>query len=250
MNKKFNYKDYWKKRLRETGESLKGVGHKSYGEFANELMYKKTQIQLEKALRELKINVNGKTVLDAGAGIGIYTEFYLTRGAKVKAVDISEHALRIIRKKFPRVETKCCSLSDTVDINEKFDIVHCFDVLYHITSEQDWKKAIDNLGKLSKEYIFIHNINTYWFGTSNFLFERKHIKVKNRNSVIEDKLGKLGFEKVGYYPTHILYVRPILHLLVKIIPYVFYSLDNFLISSLKLKGWESTGITIYKKKSL
>lgn len=249
MNKKFNYKKYWQERLRSTGESLKGVGHKSYGEYANELMYKKTQIQLEKALRELKISLKEKTVLDAGAGIGVYTEFYLKRGARVTAVDISDRALQIIKKKYPNVETIHRSLSDINNISNKFNIVHCFDVLYHITNEEDWEKTIDNFGKLSKKYIIIHNINNYWFKKFNFLFERKHIKVKNRNSVIEDKLGKLGFRKVGYYPTHILYVRPILHLLVKIIPYVFYSLDKFLILNLKLRGWESTGITVYEKEN-
>lgn len=247
MSQKFNYKDYWEKRLRETGESLKGVGHKSYGEFANELMYRKTQMQLERALAEQKVPLKDRTVLDAGSGIGIYTEFYFDRGAKVTAVDISDHALGIIKRKFPKAETKQSSLSDIENIGKKFDIVHCFDVLYHITNEKDWEKAIDNLGKLSKGYIIIHNINTYWFKNFNFLFERKHIKVKNRNAVIEGKLEKLGFAKVGYYPTHILYVRPILHLLVKIMPYIFYSLDNFLISVLKLRGWESTGISIFKK---
>ncbi len=247
MDKKFNYKKYWQERIRSTGESLRGVGHKSYGEFANELMYKKTRMQLEKALTEQRIVIGNKTVLDAGSGIGIYSEFYLNRGAKVTAIDISDHALKIVKRKFPQVEIKCCSLSDIEGLDKKFDIVHCFDVLYHITNEEDWEKTIDSLGRLSKDYIIIHNINTYWLKKINFLFERKHIKVKNRNSIIEEKLAKLGFKKVGYYPTHILYVRPILHLLVKIIPYVFYLFDNFLIFNLKLRGWESTGITIYKK---
>ena len=249
MDKKFDYRSYWQERLRHTGESLRGVGHRSYGEFANKLMYKKTQMQLQRVLLEHNMSLKKKEVLDAGSGIGKYTEFYLKNGAKVTAVDISDHALKIIKKKFPYVDTIRRSLSDLKIGNKKFDIVHCFDVLYHITDEKDWNKTVDNLGKLSKKYIIIHNINNYWFKKFNFLFERKHIKVKNRNYLIEEKLGKQGFKKIGYYPTHILYVRPMLHALVKIMPFVFYSIDNFLISSLKVKGWESTGITIYEKRN-
>lgn len=249
MNKTFDSRTYWKERLKKAGDSLRGVGHKGFNEKANSLMYRKVQQELEKVLKENKIDLKGKKVLDAGSGIGMFTKFYLSKGSKVTAVDISKDALEIIKRRYPTVSINCQSLEDLkYPKGQLYDVVHCFDVLYHITDDDKWEKSLDNLGKLSKNYVIIHNIQNYWGKILDSLFKREHIKVEKRNILIKNKLEKLGFVEKGYYPVHVLYVRPLIHLMVNLIPYPFYLLDKFLVSTLKLRGFESTSIRVFRRK--
>lgn len=249
MQNKFNYKNYWRKRLEDAGESLKGVGHKRYSEHANKLLYKKAEGELTRAIKELGIKIKNKTVLDAGAGIGLYSKFYLDRGAKVTAIDISSHALKLLKGKYSDVEIKCVGLDETLFLGKrKFDIVHCFDVLYHIVDENHLKKAIDNICNYSNEFIIIHDAPRYWGNIFDFLFERKHIKIKTSAKLIRKIKGN-GFAEIGYYPTGIFYSRPPVSMLVGFFPYPFYLIDKFLIKFLPFRGLEISCIRIFKKNN-
>lgn len=248
MNKGFDYKSYWQSRLKNAGDSLRGVGHRRFSEYTNSLMYKKTEGELKRALEDLKINVKGKTVLDAGSGVGFYTKFYLDRGAKALAVDISKDALNILKKKYSKAEVKQVGL-DNLEILEKkrFDLVHCFDVLYHIVDNDELDKAINNICSFSKRYIILHDAPTYWGKMVDFLFKRKHINIR-RSISIADKIKQKGFVEIGRYPTNIIFARPPITLIVNMFPYFFFLFDKFLIRNLHVKGIETNCIRIFEKK--
>ncbi|HET9315018.1 MAG TPA: class I SAM-dependent methyltransferase, partial [Vicinamibacteria bacterium] len=86
---------------------------------------------------------HGKTVLDAGCGIGRWTLGLLRLGCRVLAVDASTHALEAVhaglRELAPdavaegRLETRQVDLLDLPpDIRERrFDLVFSFGVLHH-----------------------------------------------------------------------------------------------------------------------
>lgn len=244
----FDYKDYWVKRLKTSGSDLRGVGHKRFSPAANKLMYLKAQEELAKALKVLRINIEGETVLDAGAGIGEYVNFYLQNGAKVFAVDISKDALNILKKRYPSVQIKQVGLEnlDIILKRKKFYLVHCFDVLYHIMDKDDLKKALQNLCKLSQRYVVIHDAPRYWGKGLDFLFRREHIDI-SKVSVVK-QMNKMGFKQIGYFPTHILYARPPFSLISGSVPYPMYFLDKFLIRAVGLKGFETNCIRVFEKK--
>lgn len=243
MKNTFDYQRYWVDRLKRANESLVGVGHKRFGTNANNLMYKKTEEVLEKVVKRLGIDLKNATVLDAGAGIGMFCGFYQKKGAKVTAIDISKDGLDILKKKYPDVQTKVVQLESSSGLGkQQFDIVHCFDVLYHITDDRMWKKTVENFAQSSKKYIIVHDKYPY-FGHS--FFETGHVKVR-KGEEMKKILKKYGFKETGSFPTHLFYVRPILHLLIGIVPEPFYYLDRTLLY-LKASFLQTSYIRVFKK---
>lgn len=99
----------------------------------------------------------GKTVLDAGCGIGRWTLGLLRLGCRVLAVDASTHALEAVnagmRELAPdavaegRLETRQVDLLDLPpDVRERrFDLVFSFGVLHHTG---DTRRALTNIAPL------------------------------------------------------------------------------------------------------
>jgi SAM-dependent methyltransferase len=205
-------------------------------------MYVKVQEQLEKVFRDLRIRMDGKEVLDAGAGTGVFTKFYVDHGARVTAVDISEDALRVIREKCPMASLICCDLKDLDYLKESFDVVHCSDVLYHITDDKAWRQTIANLARASKRYLILHDQYLRWRPLPGW----RH--VKSRRTVDTDaELSNLGFVERARYPTHILYVRFPFALLANIIPRILCKIDRFLASKDKMQQFASNHLVVLEK---
>ena len=232
----FDYRQYWIGRYKGSIGSLRGPGHRRLREDANVIMYLKVQDQLGKLFKELKICLEDKTVLDAGAGTGLFTKWYLDHGAHVTAVDISEDALRVIRKNCPGASVGCCDLKDLDRLDRQmFDIVHCFDVLYHITDDGAWRRAIANLGQAAKQYVILHDRPVRW----RPVLECDHVKVR-RASDTTAEFSRHGFVERVRYPTHILYVRLPFLVVANIIPRLLYKIDRFLVSKGNMQGFASS----------
>lgn len=93
----------------------------------------------------------GRTVLDAGCGIGRNSFWPLKYGAgKVVAFDIDKNTVSVARKNllsFKNAEIRLQSIYD-IDWSQRFDITFCIGVLHHLENP---KKAIDNLIKATKK---------------------------------------------------------------------------------------------------
>jgi SAM-dependent methyltransferase len=205
-------------------------------------MYLKVQEQLEKVFRDLRIRMDGKKVLDAGAGTGVFTKFYVDHGARVTAVDISEAALRVIRKKCPMASLMCCDLKDLDYFKESFDVVHCSDVLYHITDDEAWRQTITNLARGSKRYLILHDQYMRWRALPGW----SHVKSR-RFAETKAELSKLGFVERARYPTHILYVRFPFTLLANLIPQILCKIDRFLASKDKIQHFASNHLVVLER---
>src|SRR5581483_1561763 len=220
----FDYRSYWKKRLKKAKNNLAGVGHKRFGDRANRLMYQRVNDVLMHVLKERKIPVKNKQILDAGAGIGMFVGIYKDLGAKITALDISPDALQILKKRYPSVKTITSGLED---LNKRvkrssFDIVHCFDVLYHITADNQWEKAVRNLAFASKEYIIVHVISEQWHNS----FHAVHVRAL-RNTRLRELLGEYGFIEEASYPTHVFYTKMPFYFIARYFPQFFYNMDAF-----------------------
>ncbi|MDP3940671.1 MAG: class I SAM-dependent methyltransferase [bacterium] len=245
MTKKFDYKKYWIDRLELTGEKLTGVGHKRFNDVANHFMYKRAEDALVKVLDRYHIPLERSSVLDAGAGIGIFSGFYVRKGAKVTAIDLSKGALDMIKKRFSKIQTKVMNLAEPSSFREKFDIVHCFDVLYHIVDDAEWKKSVSNLARLSRQYIIVHDKYPYM---GYQLFEKGHVRVRQPFEM-QRLLKKEGFEENRSIPTHLLYVRPIFYPLVNTFPKLMYLLDSAL-TKVGFSFLKTSYVRVFIKKHL
>lgn len=95
------------------------------------------------SLRETLNDIKFENCLEIGCGTGKNTEWLLTKGHKITAVDLSEEMLSIARKKIPNDNVQFLK----VDINQdwafttdKIDLIVCSLVLEHI----------ENIGRIFK----------------------------------------------------------------------------------------------------
>lgn len=86
-------------------------------------------------IRRLDLPMRGRRVLDVGAGVGHFCRLYESQGAVVVAVEGREDNVRELRRRFPRVEAHVGDVQE-MDLTPlgRFDIVHCFGLLYHLDS--------------------------------------------------------------------------------------------------------------------
>lgn len=86
-------------------------------------------------------------ILDVGCGTGSAFNF-LSPFGEITGIDISDEALKFAKKK--KINIKKGNITDLPFPNSSFDLVVCFDVLYH-AYVKDCKKAIMEMNRVLKK---------------------------------------------------------------------------------------------------
>jgi SAM-dependent methyltransferase len=92
--------------------------------------------------------VQARRVLDIGSGTGHWIDFYLScAGATaVTGVDISEVAVRKLKRRFQNEKTVNIVASDVVDLQlgaeSELDLINAIGVMFHIVADEKWEKTI------------------------------------------------------------------------------------------------------------
>ncbi len=102
-------------------------------------------------LASLRIPVEGRTVLEVGAGIGDHSHFYLDRSCQVTITESREENLRYLRRRYPDQDVRCLDLERPTAL-EPFEIVHCYGLLYHLS---DPASALAFLSEHCKMILFL-----------------------------------------------------------------------------------------------
>jgi len=92
----------------------------------------------------------GKTLLDAGCGNGRWAYVFCRLGAKVTAVDQSDHGIENVRRlcsEFPDFRAQAANLLEPLALTTSFDFVWSFGVLHHTG---DTRRSFDNVQKMVK----------------------------------------------------------------------------------------------------
>jgi SAM-dependent methyltransferase len=139
----YDPKAFWEQRLGEHFD-LVGTGETGLSLAYNRACYALRSLQLERALRQAHLDVAGKRVLDVGCGTGFFTDFYLRRGAEVTGLDITTASVERLRRRFPQSRFILGDVSDS-PLDAQYDVIHAFDVLYHITDPLRWERAVRHL---------------------------------------------------------------------------------------------------------
>lgn len=220
----FDYR-YWRDRYRQRKGALSTVGQRTYSDKANFYIYKLVKEQYGKLLKKINLS-KGSKVLDAGSGIGLFTEFLLAKGFEVDACDISPDALTYLKEKNPKVNTICEPLSLLPD-DKQYDAIHCFDVLYYILDDEEWELTLKKFSKIAKKYIILHER----FLNRKPLVISKHIKFRSYNR-LKNKLKQFGFKEYISIPTHFMALRLFTYKITKFFPRFFYTLDKKVLDTL------------------
>jgi|GEM_PF-1686211 len=88
-------------------------------------------------LSSLELDLSQKTVLEVGAGIGDHTAFYIDRKCQILTTEGRKENLHILKKRFYDIDTvqvKHLDLSMPKNLNQKFEIIHCYGLLYHVSN--------------------------------------------------------------------------------------------------------------------
>lgn len=170
----FNYKPkiFWNDLLSNSFD-LKGVGHYRLSNEENLRMYEKKKRILEGEIDKTGVKITPATnIIEIGVGVGYWTEYFCTMGAKnYTGNDIAEVSVANLQKKYPEFKFIQGDISEVNLPENSFDLGVMIDVTQHITEDNRFNKAIDNLWKSLKNGAFL--IITLWDPKKNVYLANK-----------------------------------------------------------------------------
>jgi SAM-dependent methyltransferase len=125
---------------------LTGTGEPGLSLAYNRAMYRVRELVVTRELRREGVKLEGASVLDGGSGVGFWVNYYLSRGAKVTGIELTEAGAEVLRRRFPQARILRGDLAET-DPGGVFDVVNCCDVLYHVTDDARWEAALRRLAR-------------------------------------------------------------------------------------------------------
>ena len=135
-------------------------------------------VEFSVSMHHIKQEIAGRSglkILDAGAGTGRYSIEFCHMGHDVTAVELVKRNLEVLRAKHEKIKTWQGNALDLSFLDEnKFDITICFGPMYHLHTEEERCKVVEQLKRVTKKggTIFIayilndYAILRYCFGES------------------------------------------------------------------------------------
>jgi 2-polyprenyl-3-methyl-5-hydroxy-6-metoxy-1,4-benzoquinol methylase len=148
----FNAKEYWENRLK-THKGLEGVGFTSLGKYFNIYAYKARKHCFLTALKDIDFNPKESKVADIGSGIGYWIETLdQLKTKEIYGFDITTEAVLLLTNKFPNHTFQQLDIGKQIpdSLKEKFDVITCMDVLFHIVDDKAYLQAFKNINSMLK----------------------------------------------------------------------------------------------------
>lgn len=241
MEKIIDDHKYWQDRHKNLKGSVAAVGSQSFSEKANFYTYARVQDGYEQVLGKLSLEPGSK-ILDAGAGIGIFSRFLKEKGFKVTAADVSEEALARLDDDIKKEVGTIASLTSKP---QSFDLVHSFDVLYHIVNDDEWKASVEKLCDLSRRYVVLHER----FLKKPTSTTSKHVRFRT-HSQTSHALESKGFKEIISLPTHVISMRLLTYRINRFAPALFHKIDTWLLDRIigtSRESWGSHYIKVFER---
>lgn len=169
-------------------------------------------LTIKKILLRFYPNLFGLEILEIGPGGGIWTKYFLEKGAKVTCVDISESIFKANQQQNPKAEF-ILGDATAIKLNKKFDLVFAKDVIEHIQDDEKFlvnmdvhlkengRVLINTQNNFSKNYFiqgWFHKLkrNKKWLG-----WDPTHVRFYNFVS-LKNKLAKTGFKPEKWFGSY------------------------------------------------
>jgi len=170
------------------------------------------RIQLHKSVMTRTLPTwEDKKVLDIGARVGYWTQWFIEQGADVTSVDIDQQDLAVCQQENPGAH---CILDDATKLNlsQRFDLIFCKDVIEHVNDD---RKLLVNLRRHSQENgLLVLGTHNQWSltnlldGTYNLFFgdvwrgyDPTHVHLYNPYKLTK-MLKEAGFQPMSFYGTY------------------------------------------------
>ena len=170
----FNYKPktFWNELLTNSFD-LKGVGHYRLSNEENLKMYEEKKAILIAEMDKAGVKVTESTaIVEIGIGVGYWTDFFNLLGAKdYTGNDIAEISIINLQKKYPQYNFIPGDISEVRLPEGRFDLGVMIDVTQHITDDERFTSAMDNLWRSLKSGAKL--IITMWDPAKNVYLSNK-----------------------------------------------------------------------------
>ena len=105
-------------------------------------------------LESLNLDLDGRTVLEVGSGIGLLTAFFEERNCQILSTEARKTNADEQRRRFPHRHVEIADLSKpgSHDGFGKFDVVFCYGTLYHLSNPA---LAIRDLASVCNNYFLL-----------------------------------------------------------------------------------------------
>jgi len=217
-------REFWDRRLAEHFD-LRGTGETGLSLAYNRACYELRRLVLDRALAAAGVDPRGRAVLDVGCGTGFFTAYYLARGATVTGLDIAPTSIERLRARHPEATFVLGDVSETA-LDRTFGIVNAFDVLYHVTEDARWERAMDHLAAAVEPRGLLLVTDT--FSTPPGLAAHNRARPLERYRA---RLEAAGLEVRALYPTHVLLNRELgVWRFANRVPGVLFALDRALLA--------------------
>jgi len=140
---------YWEEQHR-TDDSLNAVGWAGLGRAFNGWMYAVRRRVFRRLVRAHVAIGPDSRVLDVGSGTGFYLDLWRELGAgRIEGSDMTENATRRLREARPGTPIHRADISDADQLPDgPYDVISAMDVLFHVTDDDAYERAIANLSGL------------------------------------------------------------------------------------------------------
>ena len=98
-------------------------------------------------LASLDLDIQNRSVLEVGAGIGLHTPFFTERGCDVMITDGAPDNMAEIRRRHPQSRNRLLDLESNRPLDDlgEFDIIYCYGLLYHMSNPDSVLKRLSEI---------------------------------------------------------------------------------------------------------
>jgi SAM-dependent methyltransferase len=106
-------------------------------------------------LASLELPLDGRRVLEVGAGVGRLTGFFVERGCSVVATEARAEHMAELRRRLPAVDAREADVEESLEHLGSFDVVFCYGLLYHLESPL---RALRNMATVCTDLLLIETM--------------------------------------------------------------------------------------------
>lgn len=147
---KYEPERFWEERYASL--DIRRSGHRDLPEAYNRWLYRRKQAVLRRSLRHIGFEPQGKRLLEIGAGVGAYLDFWQRCGVRdITGLDLSAAAVGFLAERYPqfrflRRDVTVPGLQ--ADCGAGYDFVTALDVLYHVVDDPLLESALRNVSEV------------------------------------------------------------------------------------------------------
>jgi SAM-dependent methyltransferase len=121
-------------------------------------------------LASLGLDLERKTVLELGAGVGDHSTFWLKRGCRVTCVEARTENVERLREAQPEVKVIQCDLDRPELPVDTYDVVYAYGILYHL---KDPAGALRRWAQVCKGLLLLETCVSPESGPAIYLMQEK-----------------------------------------------------------------------------